>query len=103
MPDHDRHRPAQPDPGTWADDPAGWLEAVAAGLAAAGIPARAGQTPAGTDLTITVRPPGQREADLILDEDGYAELRFWTRLDTGPEAAAALIRRALAAVTGQSA
>lgn len=98
-------RPAAvPDPGTWADDPAGWLEAVARELDAAGIAARASHASAGADLTVTVRPAGRREAEVILDEDGYAELRFWTSLDDGPETTAALIRRALAVVvTGQSA
>ena len=81
-------------------NPAGWLAGIGDDLAAAGLATRLGRTSAGTDLTITATPPGRRETDLILDEDGYAELRFWVSLEDAPARVAATIRAAIAAVAG---
>jgi hypothetical protein len=36
------------------------------------------------DLTATVQPPGQREAEIVIDEDGYTELRYWNQPGAGP-------------------
>jgi hypothetical protein len=41
----------------------------------------------------------RREIEVVLDEDGYTELRYWTSLDITPAEAAAVIASALAAIT----
>ncbi len=81
------------------DDAEAWLAAVSAGLAAAGLAAELRRTGAGLEVAATVRRPGRRETDVIVDEDGYAELRWWTAPGTTPDEAVTAITRATAAVT----
>ena len=57
-------------------DPQG-LRAMAADLTAHGLTTHLTDSRAGLDLTATLSPSGRREAELIIDEDGYAELRYW--------------------------
>src|SRR5437879_897770 len=75
------------------------LYEIAAGLAAIGLATRLHRTRTVTDLTATLRPPGHREIEVILDEDGYTELRHWADLSTTPTAIVATIIGALAAIT----
>ena len=75
------------------------LHEIAAGLAAVGLATRLHRTRAGTDLTATLYPPGHREIEVILDEDGYTEVRYWADLSTTPTATVAIIIAALAAIT----
>ena len=79
-------------------DAADRLRAIGAGLAAAGLAARLHESPAETDLTATLRRPGQREIEVVVDEDGYTELRYWASLDVPPAHAVATITGALAAI-----
>src|ERR1039457_4125776 len=76
------------------------LRAMAADLAAHGLTTHLTDSRAGLDLTATLSPSGRREAALIIDEDGYAALRYW--IPPGPPAAEvpAAALRALNAVTG---
>jgi hypothetical protein len=48
---------------------------LAAQLAAHGLTTHLADFRAGLDLTAVKSPSGKREAELIMDEDGYAELR----------------------------
>jgi hypothetical protein len=66
--------PSAPDSATAAR-----LHEIAAGLAAIGLATRLNRTRAGTDLTATLHAPGHREVEVILDEDGYTELRYWAK------------------------
>src|SRR5882724_841950 len=60
-------------------DPAGRIRAIAAGLAAAGVAASTnGNHLTGLDVTATIRPPGRARTEIMLDEDGYAEIRWHT-------------------------
>ena len=74
------------------------LYEIAAGLAAIGLATRLHRTRTVTDLTATLRPPGHRDIEVILDEDGYTELRYWADLSTTPTAAVATVTGALAAL-----
>jgi len=46
----------------------------------------------GLDVTATARPPGRARTEIMLDEDGYAEIRW----HTSPAAPAAEVAAALA-------
>jgi anti-sigma regulatory factor (Ser/Thr protein kinase) len=76
------------------------LRAMAADLAAHGLTTHLTDSRAGLDLTATLSPSGKREAELIIDEDGYAELRYWIPPGTPPAEVTAAALRALNAVTG---
>src|SRR5690348_2592030 len=75
------------------------LHEIAAGLAVIGLTTRLHRSRAGTDLTATLHPPGHREIEIILDEDGYTELRYWADLSTTPTAAVTTIAKILALLT----
>jgi hypothetical protein len=76
------------------------MRAMATQLAAHGFTTHLADFRAGLDLTATLSPSGKREAELILDEDGYAELRYWVPAGTSPADAVATALRALNAITG---
>jgi hypothetical protein len=76
------------------------MRAMAAGLAAHGFTTHLADFRAGLDLTAVKSPAGKREAELIIDEDGYAELRYWNPAGTPPAEAVATAMRALNAITG---
>src|ERR1022692_952199 len=84
------------------------MRAMAAELAAHGLvthltDSRAGldltDSRAGLDLTATLSPSGQRDAEFWIDEEGYAELRYWYPPSTSPAQVSATALRALRAVT----
>jgi hypothetical protein len=74
------------------------MQAVAAQLSAAGVASVLHETKAGLDLTATLHQPGRRDVEVIIDEDGYAELRWWTAPGATPADMAAVITRAIASV-----
>ena len=76
------------------------MRTIAAGLTAHGLTTQLTDSRAGLDLTATLSPSGRREAELIIDEDGYAELRYWIPAGTPPAEVTAAALRALNAVTG---
>lgn len=57
------------------------------------------ETSAGLDLIATSHHPGRREVEVIVDEDGYAELRWWAAPGATPADVAAVITRVIASVT----
>ena len=75
------------------------LHEIAAELTAIGLVTRLHRTRAGTDLTATLHSPGHRDIQVIVDEDGYTELRYWASLSGTPAAAVATIADAIAAIT----
>jgi len=85
-------------PRTATENPEAWLRAIAGGLSTAGLPARLDDPQATRAVTVTVRLPGSREADLILDEDGYADLRWWPGPDTTPAEVTGVITRLVAII-----
>src|SRR5437016_3575301 len=75
------------------------LHEIAAGLTVIGLVTRLHRTRAGTDLTATLHPHGCRDIQVIVDEDGYTELRYWANLDTAPTVAVATIANILEVLT----
>jgi len=75
------------------------LREIATGLSATGLVARLHRTRAGTDLTGTLRLPGRCEIEVIADEDGYTELRYWASLGRPATAAVATIASLLEVLT----
>ena len=80
--------------------PADRIRAIAAGLNAAGITATTnGSSITGLDVTATSQPPGRATTEIMLDEDGYAEIRWHTN-PTAPAAdITTALTRILAAIT----
>lgn len=75
------------------------LHDIASGLAAIGLVTHLHRTRSGIDLTATLHSLGHRDIEVIADEDGYTELRYWASLSGTPTAAVATIANALAAIT----
>jgi hypothetical protein len=82
------------------ESPAAWLAAIASGLTAAGLVAELNESGAGLDVTGTLARAGHKEIDVIVDEDGYAELHWWIEPDASPATVATAVARAIAAITG---
>jgi hypothetical protein len=79
-------------PPTARNDPADRIRAIADGLTAAGITAATnGNHITGLDVTATTQPPGHARTQIMLEEDGYAEIRWYTN----PHAAAHDVTTAL--------
>jgi hypothetical protein len=53
------------------------MRAIAAGLQAAGLAAALHETRGVLDITAACHRPGAKDIKVILDEDGYAEIRYW--------------------------
>jgi hypothetical protein len=82
-------------------DPAGTAEAMdalAAELRAAGLAVEVHETQGVLDITASLDPPGCKTIEVIADQDGYTEIRFWHQPDAPPPQMAATIMRALAAI-----
>jgi hypothetical protein len=75
-----------------------WMRAIATGLTAAGLTADVNVTRGVLDITATLQRPGGKPAEVVVDEDGYIELRYWNRPGATPEQISAVIVRALAAI-----
>lgn len=86
-------------PGALAQYDAEHMRAMETELAACGLITHLTDARAGLDLTAVLSPSGKREAEIIIDEDGYAELRYWNAPGTTPAQVAATALRALRAVT----
>jgi hypothetical protein len=83
-----------PDP-----DTAARMHAVAAALTAAGLTAQLHITRGVLDVTATWERADGKAAEVIIDDDGYTEVRYWNHPWATPEQVAAVIVRALAAIT----
>ena len=82
------------------NSPAARIRAIAAGLTAAGIAAGTyGNNITGLDVTATRGPPGRATTEIMLDEDGYAEIRWFTNPTAPAEDVTAALARILAAIT----
>jgi hypothetical protein len=91
MTDRASHAPSAP-------DTAEWIRAIAAGLTAAGLATKVRETNGGLDLTAACQTAG-KGAEVILDDEGYAELRWWADLAATPAEVTAVVTRVLAAAT----
>jgi hypothetical protein len=86
--------PRVPDP-----DTAARMRATAAALAAAGLEAKVHATRGVFDITASLRQPAGKPVEVIIDEDGYAEIRYWNAPGATAAQVAAVITAALAAIT----
>jgi hypothetical protein len=77
----------------------GHMRAIQATLAACGLATRLTDARAGFDLTATLSPGRLRKAEFWIDDQGYAEIRFWYPPGTPATEIAAAAVRALQAVT----
>lgn len=78
------------------------MRAIAAELAAAGLDARLHDTRGVLDMTATLHQPGRRtDIEVVLDDDLYAEIRYWNAPDATPAQVSETITRALAAITAR--
>ena len=74
------------------------MRAIAAELAAAGLTTHLHESAEYVDVTATLSPPGQREVEAIVDDDGYVELRFWHAAADSPGQVSALISNAMTVI-----
>lgn len=82
------------------DNAAQRIRAIAAGLTAAGITAGThGNNITGLDVTASSQPPGQATTEIMLDEDGYAEIRWYTNPNAPAADITTALTRILAAIT----
>jgi hypothetical protein len=75
------------------------VRAVAAEFSARGMTTHMTDARVGLDLTATLASGRQREPEFWIDEDGYAELRYWNPPDATPAQVASAALRALEVVT----
>ena len=74
------------------------MSAIATGLAGAGLAAVVHDIRGVLDVTATLDRPGSKATEVIVDEDGYVEIRYWNNPDATPEQVTAVITGALAAI-----
>ena len=84
---------------TGAVETAERMRAIAAGLTAAGLTTHLHDTSNALDITATLHRPGRKETEVVVDEDGYVEIRYWNHAGATPAQVTAVIVRALAAIT----
>lgn len=75
------------------------VRAIEAELTALGLTTHVTDGRAGLDLTATVAPSRQREPEFWIDEDGYAELRYYNPPNATPAEVAATARRVLETIS----
>lgn len=82
------------DPGTAAR-----MRATAAALAAAGLDAKVHSTRGVLDITASLRQPGGRSVEVIVDEDRYVQISYWNAPGATAAQVVAVITAVLAAIT----
>jgi len=75
------------------------MRAIEAELAANGLTTHLTDARAGLDLSAILSPSGTREAEIWVDENGYVEVRYWSRPGASAAEISATALRALRAVT----
>ena len=68
-------------------------------LTAAGLTAYLHVTRDIPDVTARLPVPGGRDIRVIIDDDGYVELRFWADPGTTPSEITSTVTRAITAIT----
>jgi hypothetical protein len=76
------------------------IRVIAAELASAGLAAGVLQTRDVLDVTASLREPGRKDVEVIVDEDLYVEVGYWNQPDATAAQATSVILRVLAAITG---
>jgi hypothetical protein len=75
------------------------MHATAAALTAAGLDAKVHSTRGVLDITASLHQSAGRSVEVIVDEDGYSEIRYWNAPGATPAQMVAVITAALAAIT----
>ena len=71
-------------------------------LSAAGLTASLNVTRDIPDVTAWLPQPGGRDITVIVDDDGYTELRFWARPGTSPSHITTMLTRAIRVITAET-
>jgi hypothetical protein len=74
------------------------MRAITTGLTDAGLAACLNDTRGVLDIAATLDRPGGKPSAVLVDEDGYVEVRYWNHPGATPEQVTAVIVRALAAI-----
>jgi hypothetical protein len=86
--------PRAPDP-----DTAAWLDAIAAGLAAAGLATQVHDTRGVLDVTARLDQPVGQGVEVIFEDDSYCQVSYWHPPGASPAQVVATIAAVLAAIT----
>src|SRR5258708_7221483 len=89
--------PSEPAGGD-AGETARRMRAIAAGLTAAPLDTHVPDPPGVLDVTASLHRPGHKQTEVILDDDGYIEIRYWNHPGATPGQVTAVITRALTAI-----
>jgi hypothetical protein len=74
------------------------MRGIAAGLSDAGLDVCLNETRGVLDVTATLDRPGAKVSEVVVDQDGYVELRYWNQRSATPEQITLVVVRALAAI-----
>jgi hypothetical protein len=85
-----------------AEETAARMRALTAELTAAGLDAHLHSTRGVLDITADLRRPESKDICVTADEDGYLEISWWSAPGATPAQVAAVIGRALSAITRSS-
>lgn len=90
--------------GSCTGDPetAARMRALTAELSAAGLDAQLHRTGGVLDITATLHRRNCKDIHVIVDEDGYIEIRYWSAPGAAPAEVAAVISRVLTVITRSS-
>ena len=91
---------ADPDPEPDAEESLQRMLVITGLLTAAGLTACLNVTRDIPDVTAWLPQPGGRDIKIIIDDDGYIELRFWTSPGTTPSHVTRILTGAIAALNG---
>jgi len=72
---------------------------IAGLLTAAGLTAKLNVTRDIPDITARLSQPGGRDIKIIIDDDGYIEVRFWASPGTSPSQITTTLTRMISVVT----
>jgi hypothetical protein len=75
------------------------MQAIAAGLHAAGLTVQVHDTQGVLDVTAELYRPGTKPTEVIIDEDHYVEVRYWHPPGATPDQVTGVIVRALATIS----
>jgi hypothetical protein len=98
-PKPDRDRPPDPDPDPDPDESLQRMLVITGLLTAAGLTACLTVTRDIPDVTAWLPQPGGRDIKIIIDDDGYVELRFWVSPDATPERVTTVVTGTIAGLT----
>ena len=94
--DRDREDPDQEDP----DEVTQRMLILTGLLTAAGLIAALNVTRETPDIAARLPQPGGRDVTVVIDDDGYIELRFWASPGSTPSQITTTLTRAISVVTG---